>query len=128
MTLLRSLVDPGDSFAGILLDAATTGVPPPEVKLRVGVALFRGQAVPGDGFGIILRDALARGVKLPEGELRLGIASLGEGAQVGEGLCCWAVFILSLCLNTGQTAHREGEDCDPGGREYSVATHAFPWA
>ena len=54
-------------------------------------------------------------------ELRLGVARLGAGAEVCEGLCGWPVFIL--CLNTGRTAHREGEGGDPEGAAHKVATH-----
>ena len=52
---------------------------------------------------------------------RLGVARLGAGAEVCEGLCGWPVFIL--CLNTGRTAHREGECGDHEGAAHKVATH-----
>ena len=69
-----------------------------------------GAAVPRDRFGVILRHTDAGDIHAPEDDLRPGVARLGAGAEVGEGLCGWAVCILSLCLHTGRTAHREGGD------------------
>ena len=85
---------PGDGLSVILWDACTGGVHDSEGVLRFGVTLLSSLAVPGDGFGVILRDAVAGEVHDSEGDvpgLRLWNASLGEGAQVGEFLCCRGV-------------------------------------
>ena len=102
-------------LGGILRHASALVVHPPEVALRAGVALLGGAAVPRDRFGGILRHADADDIHAAEDELRLGVARLGAGAEVGEGLCGWAVFIL--CLNTG----REGGDHE--GDTHNEATH-----
>ena len=97
---------------------------PRELFNRVAHASCRGGfAVQDYGFDVLLRDTATCAVHEPEGELRLGVARLGAGAEVGEGLCGWPVFIL--CLNTGRTAHREGEGGDHEGAAHNVATHWF---
>ena len=106
---------------GIRWHSSALGIHRPEVVLRARVALLGGTAVPRDGFGGIRWHADAGQIKAAEDELRLGVARLGTGAEVCEGLCGWPVFIL--CLNTGRTAHREGEGGDPEGAAHKVATH-----
>ena len=115
VALLGGAAVPRDRFGGILRHADALGVYHPEVVLRARLALLGGAAVPRDRFGGILRHADAGGIHAAEDELRLGVARLGAGAQVGEGLCGWAVFIL--CLNTG----REGGDHE--GDAHNGATH-----
>ena len=120
VALLGGAAVPRDCFGGILRHTEALGVHPPEVVLRAGVALLGGAAVPRDRFGVILRHADAGDIHAAEDALRRGVARLGGGAEVCEGLCGWPVFIL--CLNTGRTAHREGEGGDHEGAAHKVAT------
>ena len=121
VALLGGAAVPRDRFGGILRHAVALGVHRPEVVLRARVALLGGAAVPRDRFGGIRWHADTGDIHAAEDELHLGVARLGAGAEVCEGLCGWAVFIL--CLNTGRTAHREGEGGDHEGAAHNVATH-----
>ena len=121
VALLGGAAVPRDGFGGIRWHSSALGIHRPDVVLRARVALLGGAAVPCDGFGGIRWHSDAGQIKAAEDELRLGGASLGAGAEVCEGLCGWPVFIL--CLNTGRTAHREGEGGDPEGAAHKVATH-----
>ena len=58
-------------------DTEAVVVVEPEIELRVGVALFGGEAEPAHGLGVVLGDTLAGGVHEPEIELRAGESLFG---------------------------------------------------